>query len=82
MSGSPRLVPELDVSSLSSSLRFYEGVLGFGVLYSRPEEGFAHLEREGAHLMIERAAGPGRRVRAAVLGPGCCMQQACGGTTW
>jgi catechol 2,3-dioxygenase-like lactoylglutathione lyase family enzyme len=57
----PRLVPELDVSNVPSSLRFYEGVLGFSVAYSRPEEGFVYLEREGTHLMIEQAEGPGRR---------------------
>jgi len=67
MTAAPRLVPELDVTSLSSSLRFYEKVLGFAVAYARPDEGFAYLEREGAHLMIERAAGPGRRFRTAAL---------------
>lgn len=67
MSAAPQLVPELEVSSLSSSLRFYEGVLGFAVAYARPDEGFVYLERESAHLMIERAAGPGRRFRTAAL---------------
>jgi catechol 2,3-dioxygenase-like lactoylglutathione lyase family enzyme len=63
----PSLVPELDVSSVSSSLRFYEEVLGFAVAYARPDEGFVYLEREGAHLMIERAEGPGRRFQPAPL---------------
>lgn len=42
-------------------------MLGFAVVYARPDHGFVYLEREGAHLMIERAAGPGRRFRTAAL---------------
>jgi catechol 2,3-dioxygenase-like lactoylglutathione lyase family enzyme len=67
VSPAPGLVPELDVTSVSSSLRFYEGVLGFAVAYARLDEGFAYLERPGAHLMIQRAEGPGRRFRTAPL---------------
>ena len=67
VSRTPQLVPELDVSSVSSSLRFYEGVLGFVVVYARPEEGFVHLERGGVHLMVEQAGGPGRRFRTGAL---------------
>jgi catechol 2,3-dioxygenase-like lactoylglutathione lyase family enzyme len=69
MTGSafPSLVPELDVSDLNRSLPFYVGTLGFVVRFQRPEERFAYLEREGAHLMLEEAAGPGRRFRTAEL---------------
>jgi catechol 2,3-dioxygenase-like lactoylglutathione lyase family enzyme len=63
----PGLVPELDVADVSVSLGFYADVLGFAVAYSRPDEGFVYLEREGAHLMLQRAAGPGRRFRTATL---------------
>jgi catechol 2,3-dioxygenase-like lactoylglutathione lyase family enzyme len=63
------LVPELDVADLGISLAFYVGVLGFNVRYSRPEEQFAYLEREGAELMLEAAAGPGRRFRTGPLEP-------------
>ena len=63
------LVPELDVADLEVSLTFYVGVLGFSVRHSRPEEQFAYLEREGAELMLEAAAGPGRRFRTAPLEP-------------
>lgn len=61
-----RLVPELDVSDLDTSLAFY-GALGFAVLYRRPEERFAYLELDGVNLMIEEADGPGRRFRTALL---------------
>ncbi len=62
-----RLVPELDVTSLEKSLAFYVGVLGFAVAFERPEEKFACLSREGVDLMLEEAAGPGRRFRTAPL---------------
>jgi catechol 2,3-dioxygenase-like lactoylglutathione lyase family enzyme len=61
------LVPELDVLDLARSLRFYAGVLEFRVLFERPAERFAYLERDGAELMIQEAAGPGRRFRTAPL---------------
>lgn len=61
------IVPELDVTDVAASLAFYVGVLGFRVLYDRPEERFAFLERDGAELMLEEAAGPGRRFRTAPL---------------
>jgi|GEM_PF-6148253 len=53
-----RLVPELDVTSLEGSLAFYVGVLGFAVVFERPEEKFAFLDLDGAELMLEQAAGP------------------------
>jgi catechol 2,3-dioxygenase-like lactoylglutathione lyase family enzyme len=47
-----RLVPELYCSDFDRTLHFYTDLLGFTVLYARPEERFAYLEREGAELMI------------------------------
>ena len=47
------LVPELYVSDLARSLRFYVDLLGFGVDYQRPEEGFAAVSLEGGRLMLE-----------------------------
>jgi catechol 2,3-dioxygenase-like lactoylglutathione lyase family enzyme len=47
------LVPELIVSDLQVSLRFWCDLLGFRVLYDRPAEGFAYLERERAEVMLE-----------------------------
>ena len=61
------LVPELDVSALATSLRFYAEVLEFRILFERSAERFAYLERDGVELMIEEAAGPGRRFRTAAL---------------
>lgn len=63
----PALVPELDVADLDESLRFYVEVCGFRVLYRRPEERFAYLERDGAELMLQDARGPGRRFRTVPL---------------
>ena len=61
------LVPELDVTALATSLRFYAEVLEFRMLFERPTERFAYLERDGVELMIQEAAGPGRRFRTAPL---------------
>jgi catechol 2,3-dioxygenase-like lactoylglutathione lyase family enzyme len=61
------LVPELDVTELAASVRFYVAVLGFRALFERPAERFAYLERDGVELMVQEAAGPGRRFRTAAL---------------
>jgi catechol 2,3-dioxygenase-like lactoylglutathione lyase family enzyme len=47
------LVPELIISDLATSLRFWCDLIGFRVLYERPAEGFAYLERERAEVMLE-----------------------------
>lgn len=36
------------------SLAFWCGVCGFSVVYDRPEEGFAMLEREGSRVMLDQ----------------------------
>jgi lactoylglutathione lyase len=54
------LVPELVCSNFAESHRFYTELLGFRVLYSRPEERFAYLERDGAELMLEQPVSQGR----------------------
>jgi catechol 2,3-dioxygenase-like lactoylglutathione lyase family enzyme len=63
----PALIPELDVSDLVRSLAFYVGLVGFKVWFARPEERFAYLVLDDVHLMLEEAAGPGRRFRTAPL---------------
>lgn len=47
-------MPELICTDLDRSLEFYLDLLGFRVLYARPEDRFAFLEREGAELMLEQ----------------------------
>ncbi len=51
------LVPELYVSDLARSLAYYCGALGFSIVYQRPAERFAYIEREGAELMLEEPIG-------------------------
>jgi catechol 2,3-dioxygenase-like lactoylglutathione lyase family enzyme len=55
-----KLVPEFVCSNFAESHRFYTELLGFRVLYSRPEERFAYLERDGAELMLEQSVGKDR----------------------
>lgn len=43
--------------------------MGFAIVYQRPEERFAYLRLGEAHLMLEEAAGPGRRFHDAAIGP-------------
>jgi len=50
----PLLVPELICSDLQQSRAFYVDLLGFRVLYDRPEDRFAYLDRGGAELMLEQ----------------------------
>src|SRR4051812_49245007 len=60
------MVPELVVTGLAASLRFWCGPCSFRVAYERPEDGFAYLDRG-------RAAGHARggvRARPAALGGG------------
>jgi len=48
------LVPELYVSDLARSLRFYIDLLGFAVAYERPEHRFAALSLGAARIMLEQ----------------------------
>ena len=47
------LVPELTVSNLEASLRFYEAV-GFTIRFRREQPAFAYLELGQAQLMLEQ----------------------------
>jgi hypothetical protein len=60
--GNPRVNADLD-----RALAFYVDVIGFQVLFDRTEERFVFLDLDGVHLMLEEAAGPGRRFRTAPL---------------
>ena len=63
---SPKLVPELSCSDIDRSLAFYTHVLGFDVVYTRPEDSFAYIDRGGAQLMLDQI-GVGRTWSAADL---------------
>lgn len=62
-----KLVPELCVSDITRSRAFYEGLLGFTVLWERPEEGFVYLSREGAELMLDQIT-PQTAARGFLIG--------------
>lgn len=47
-----RLIPELSVTNIDKSVKFYTS-LGFQVVYERKEDCFCFLELEGNQLMIE-----------------------------
>lgn len=52
-SGWAKLVCELLVEDIETSLGFWTKLLGFEIAYQRPEEGFVYLERpEGAQIML------------------------------
>ncbi len=53
------LVPELAVSDWHKSRTFYCDLIGFHVVYERPEEGFTYLALGDAQLMIDQV-GAGR----------------------
>lgn len=63
----PRMVPELSVTDVRGSWAFYVDVLGWQVLYERPEQGFAMLDLHGARLMLDQL-GLGRDFDATLTG--------------
>ena len=48
------LIPEISCTDFKTSLKFYIEVLGFTILFQRPEHNFAMLDHQGAQLMIEQ----------------------------
>lgn len=48
------LVPELVVSDIEESLKFWCDYLGFSILYERKEDFFAYLKLGDAQLMLEQ----------------------------
>ncbi|MDR3034784.1 MAG: VOC family protein [Kitasatospora sp.] len=69
MAREPGLVPELSVTDLATSQRFWCDLLGFVVKYARLDEGFAYLVLGEAHLMLDQA-GLGRTwITAALKAP-------------
>lgn len=68
MPDEPALVPELLVTDLDVSLRFWVDRCGFTIRYDRPDERFAYLVLGSAHLMLEQA-GAGRNWLTGPLDP-------------
>jgi catechol 2,3-dioxygenase-like lactoylglutathione lyase family enzyme len=66
MDEEPGLVPELSVTDLVTSKRFWCDLLGFREKYTRLSEGFAYLILDKAHLMLDQA-GIGRTWITAAL---------------
>jgi catechol 2,3-dioxygenase-like lactoylglutathione lyase family enzyme len=50
--GFAALIPELSVTSLEASLRFWCDLLGFGIAYDRPAARFAFLDRGAVQVML------------------------------
>jgi len=57
----PALIPELYCTDIKKTLDFYINVLGFKILYDRPESFFAMIERQGTHIMIEQLSDNERK---------------------
>lgn len=55
------VVPELLVTDLTRSLRFWCDLCGFAVAYDRPEDRLAYLDRWGRQVMLEESMELGRR---------------------
>ena len=73
------VVPELAVTDWRKSLVFYCDVLGFEMVYSRPDEAFAFLRHGEAQLMIDqigvgRTFGDAAGLVAGALGRGINLQ--------
>lgn len=75
-SGWARLVPELHVNDIDSSLAFWRDVLGFGIAYARPQERFVYLEHPQSHqvMLCQRNGRFETGPMTAPLGQGAMFQ--------
>ena len=48
-----KLIPELSVSNLNESLRFYVNSIGFKIEYQRPENKFVFISYQGTQFMLQ-----------------------------
>ncbi len=48
-----QMIPELDVFDLEKTLHFYIDLIGFYVVYDRPEDKFAFLQLENVQIMVQ-----------------------------
>jgi catechol 2,3-dioxygenase-like lactoylglutathione lyase family enzyme len=49
-----KLIPELSVADIETSLDFYVGILGFTIEFERPQDKFAFLSYQGSQIMLEQ----------------------------
>ncbi|WP_454691279.1 bleomycin resistance protein [Achromobacter aloeverae] len=64
-----RLVPELLVTDLVASKRFWIEICGFSLAYGREKEGFVYLDLDGAQVMLVEVRGDGYWVTAPLDAP-------------
>lgn len=48
-----QITPEFDVFNLEETLNFYVNLVGFHVVYDRPEDRFAFLQFENVQIMVQ-----------------------------
>ena len=48
-----QMIPEFDVFDLQESITFYTKLIGFKVIYDRPEDKFAFLQMDNVQLMLQ-----------------------------
>jgi catechol 2,3-dioxygenase-like lactoylglutathione lyase family enzyme len=51
------LIPGLSVSDIAQAKTFYSGILGFDIVYERPENELCFLEQGRAQIMLEEKNG-------------------------
>lgn len=64
-----QLVPELLVTHLPTSLKFWVDLCRFSIMYSRDAEGFVYLDLGGAQVMLVEVRGDGYWITAALTPP-------------
>jgi len=69
MDWEPGLVPELSVTDLAASRRFWCDLIGFTAKYARPNEGFAYLVLGQADLMLDQINMGRTWITAALAAP-------------
>lgn len=62
------LTPELMCRDINISLPFYVDILGFKIMYQRPEDGFAMLNYQGANLMLDQIHAHSATHRSWIIG--------------
>src|SRR5215472_13549135 len=63
------LVPELYVKDVNQTRQFYVGVLGFEVLFERPEDKFIYTQRGNARMMFEELGASREWITGDLLYP-------------